>query len=277
MVFRVVIALAIAIGLATVGSSRAATPDFSGTWSLPFAVHSSGVPLFSGQTPWLVGAEAAKNYKILSINELAAIADDSVKNHNGNPTFGMPAPPAPPYTAAGQDAAAHVDHAKWQARELNCYPTNVMMRIGGGSQTVEIVQGKKSLAIASDGGAPARVIYLDGRSQKKAVPQWNGHSVGHWAGDTLKVETVKIRGELMNTFGDWPESKNAKVFEEFSLIQGGKILQVRATYEDPTYYREPLHKIMYLERHPELEVTDYTCEEGKEDMAETQIHPKGVN
>jgi hypothetical protein len=218
-----------------------------------------------------------KNYKILSLDELAAIADDSVKTHNGNPTFGVPRPPPPPYTAAGEDAAAHVDRAKWQARELNCYPTNVMQRIGGGTQTVEIVQGKKSMAIASDGGAPARVIYLDGRSQAKAVPQWNGHSVGHWEGNTLKVETVKIRGELMDIFGNWPESEDAKLFEEFTLIRGGTILEVKATYEDPTYYREPLHRIMYLERHPELQVTDYTCEEGKEDMAETQIHPKGVD
>ncbi len=277
MSFRVGFALAIVAGNMAAAPSHAATPDFSGTWSVPFRVHSSGIPLWSGQTPWLVGADTAKNYKILSLDELSVIADESVRTHNGNPTFGAPVPPPPPYTAAGADAAAHVDHAKWQARELNCYPTNVMTRIGGGTQTVEIVQGKKSIAIASDGGAPARVIYLDGRSHAKAAPQWNGHSVGHWEGNTLKVETVKIRGEIMNVFGDWPESENAKVFEEFTLIRGGTILEVKATYEDPAYYREPLHKIMYLERHPELEVTDYTCEEGKEDMVETQIHPKGVN
>jgi len=253
----------------------AVPPDLSGTWSVPFRVHSSGFPLMSGETPWMGKSQGDPiQYKIPTLDELSERVDVSVKTHDGNPTFAFPPPAPPPLNSAGKDAFSHIDAAKLQAQELNCYPTNVLSRVGGGGQTVQIVQGKGAVAIASDGGGPSRIIYLDGRGQENAVPQWNGHSVGRWEGNTLKVETEKIRGAVMNVFGNWPQSENAKLYEEFSLVNGGRTLKVSATYEDPTYYTESLHKIMYLDRHPELEVTDYTCDEGREDSI-ANVPPQG--
>ncbi len=257
-----------------------AHPDLSGTWSLPFRVHSSGVPLWAAQTPWLAPSQGdIKAYKMLTLDEMGKMVDVSVKTHNGNPTFGFPPPLTPPLTEAGKTAMANIDKAKESNRELNCYPTNVFSRVGGGVNAVQVAQSKDTLIIASDGGGPARIIYLDARTHANAVQQWNGHSVGHWVGSTLKVETVKIRGEVMNPLANmllWPVSENARLLEEFSLINGGKTLQVMATFDDPTYYSEPLKKLMYLERHADnLEVTDYTCEEGKDDMIETALKNGG--
>jgi hypothetical protein len=245
-------------------------PDLSGTWSLPFAVHSSGVPLMGGTTPWLPASQGdPAKFPIPTLKQLSDRVDDSVRQHNGNPEFAFPRPMPAPLTPKGLEAAAKFDPKLEQRREINCYPSNVFSRVGGGFQTVQIVQGLHSLAIVSDGSAPGRLIYLDGRSHEDALPQWNGHSVGRWVGDTLKVETVKVRGEALQR--GYPISEDAKLLESFRLINGGKVLQVEATFEDPTYYTEPLHKLMLLERHPELQVTDYSCEEGKDDMIETAL------
>ena len=114
---------------------------------------------------------------------------------------------------------------------------------------------------------PGRVIYVDGRNRDDLPAQWNGVSSGHWDGDTLKVETVRIRGETLQA--GYPISEHARLIETYRLINGGKTLEVDATFEDPSYYTESLRQVMYLDSHPELRVTDYGCEEGKDDMIET--------
>jgi hypothetical protein len=245
-------------------------PDLSGTWSLPFQVHSSGFPLMGGTTPWLPASRGdPAKFPIPTLKQLSDRVDQSVRTHQGNPTYALPPPIPAPLSAKGKEAAAKLDPKVEEKRELNCYPSNVFSRVGGGFQTVQIVQGMNAMAIVSDGSAASRVIYLDARNHDNALPQWNGHSVGRWVGDTFKVETVKIRGEALQR--GYPISADAKLFENFRLIKGGKVLEVDATFEDPTYYNESLHKIMYLDRHPELEVTDYSCEEGKDDMIETVL------
>jgi hypothetical protein len=258
---------------ALVGSgvvSAAAHPDLSGTWSIPFQVHSSGFPMMSGSTPWLTPGEGdPKKYPIPTLQQLSARIDQSVREHHGNPEFSIVPRPPPPLTDAGKAAAAKLDQKVERQRELNCYPSNVFMRVGGGPQAVQIIQGTKTVAVISDGNVPGRIIYLDGRTPENSLPQWNGTSVGHWVGETLNVETVKIRGETLQP--GYPISEDARLIEEFHLIKGGKQLEVDATFEDPTYYTEPLRKAIYLDRHPELQVTDYSCEEGKDDMIETAL------
>jgi hypothetical protein len=257
-------------------ASAAAPPDFSGTWSLPFAVHSSGVPLMSGASDWVPRSKGdPRQAKIASLAEMSAMIDKSVKEHNGNPLFGMQMPARPPLTAAGQAAAAKFDPQQAERRELSCYPVNVFARVGGGAGTVEVVQGPTSIAMLSDGGGPGRVIFLGGRPGAKQPPQWNGHSTGHWEGQTLKVVTEGIRGDSVGMGQGWPLSAKGRLFEEYTLVPGGKQLQVLATLDDPEYYTEPLSKIMFLDRHPELQVTDYTCDEGKEDMIETVVKDGG--
>ncbi len=257
-------------------ASGATHPDLTGTWSRPFRVHSSGVPLMGGATRWMpVSNGDPKDAKIPSLDEMSAMIDKVVKANHGNPTAGFPPAPPAPLTAAGKQAAGQIDMALEEKRELNCYPANVLARVGGGWGAVQIVQNDKAIAILSEGGVPGRTLFLDGRGHDNAVPQWNGHSVARWEGDTLKVETVKIRGESVPMQGKWPLSENAKLLEEFKLTNGGKTLQVRATFEDPQYYAEPLRMMMYLDRRPDIEVTDYTCEEGKDDMIETALQSSG--
>jgi hypothetical protein len=258
--------LTLLAGMFWTGAATAA--DLSGTWSVPFQVHSSGLPMWSGVTPWLPASQGDPHqFPIPSLKQMNDRVDESVRTHNGNPTFAFPKPLPPPLTAAGRAAAAKIDTALENRRELNCYPSNVFARVGGGTQTVQIVQGRDAVAIISDGHEPGRIIYVDGRKRDDLPPQWNGVSSGHWDGDALQVVTIKIRGETLQA--GYPISEHARLLETYRLINDGKRLEVDATFEDPTYYTEALRQVMYLDPHPELRVTDYSCEEGKEDMIET--------
>lgn len=264
-------AASVALTAALIGAAgaRAAThPDLSGTWSLPFEVHSSGVPLSGGSTPWLpASAGDPHRYHIPTLKEMSARVDESVREHHGNPLFAMRDHIAAPLTAAGKAALAKINPAEMQREELNCYPSNVLARVGGGFAPLQIVQGAQAIALVPDGYFPARVVYLDGRNHDQLPPQWNGLSTGHWQGQTLHVETVGIRGEELQP--GYPISENARLTEDYHLEQGGKVLEIDATFEDPTYYTEPLHRLYYLQSRPDLQLTDYSCEEGKADMIES--------
>lgn len=56
-----------------------------------------------------------------------------------------------------------------------------------------IVQTPTLIVMIDGGFSPPRQIYMDGRRHPKDFnPSWMGHSVGHWEGDTLVVETVGL-------------------------------------------------------------------------------------
>lgn len=279
-------------------SSRrvAATPDLTGVWASPFRVAAQGFPLGAGQTSWMPVSEGDPlKVKLPTIDELVAQAEKMGPGGEarGGPPGGGPGGPGGggpggpggpppggppggsvtslPLTAAGRAAAAKLDPKKLEQQRVDCYPANIFLRLPG--SPVQIVQDAKAISFLTEATPAGRTIFMDGRSNADAVPQWNGHSVGHWDGGTLKIDTVALRGGL---FGfDHPMSDNATVHEEYHLRPDHKQLIGVITFSDPEYYTEPMRKAVYLDWRPDLEVLDYQCEEGKDDMIETLTDKKG--
>ena len=266
--------LAAAIGTC-VASAAMAHPDLTGVWESPFQVSAGGAPLIGGSTRWIPLSKGDPlKVKIPSIDEL-------VKQFASMPPPGAPGAPRRgpvgadphsmsegplPFTDAGRAAAAKLDPVALEKKRVACYPANIFLRLPG--TPVQIVQNPKAMSFLSEFTPGGRTIFMDGRSSAHALPQWNGHSVGHWDGDTLKIDTVAIRGGL---FGfDNPMSDSASVHEEYHLSPNHKQLIGLITFTDPVYYTEPLRKAIYLDSRPDVEVLDYQCEEGEDDMIETQ-------
>jgi len=68
---------------------------------------------------------------------------------------------------------------------------------------------------------------------------WMGHSVGHWDGNTLVADTVRIRaGTLVDTARAIPQSGNLHMIERFSFDKKGS-LQIERTFEDPVAFTKP--------------------------------------
>lgn len=86
-----------------------------------------------------------------------------------------------------------------------------------------------------------RHIYLDGRPHPGPAHlelSVNGHSIGHWEGDTLVVDTIGFVGGA-GTPGGGRVSPKTHLVERFRLRDGGKILAVTFTWEDPSIYLSP--------------------------------------
>lgn len=265
------ICLAAGVVLAAVPATAETHPDLTGIWTTPFRVHSSGLGMIGGSTAW-TPASMGDIHKahILSVEEQSAIADRSVAEHHGVPIFGRPPPPPLPVTPAGRAVLAKQNFAVDEARTVACYPTNLIDRAG--ASPVQIVQNDKAVALMYEGGTPGRTVFMDNRSQADAIPQWNGMSVGHWEGRTLKIVSVAIRGESAGfTPPRLPFDENVKLTEEYTLLPDGQHLDLVMTLEDPTLYTEPLKKLVHMARTTDVMVTDYTCIEGKDDMVEMTV------
>jgi hypothetical protein len=57
--------------------------------------------------------------------------------------------------------------------------------------TFKIIQTPEEIVMLAETADPPRQIHTDGRPlPKDPDPAWMGYSVGHWAGDTLVVDTT---------------------------------------------------------------------------------------
>ena len=114
-----------------------------------------------------------------------------------------------------------------------------------------------------------RVILLDRPSPKLdslvGDPRYNGHSVGHWEGDTLVVETI---GFAYNTFLDatgLPHGEEMSTVERIRKI--GKELEDVITIHDPEMYsRDWQARFVYDER-GDVRLEDYACNDRHRDLS----------
>lgn len=106
-----------------------------------------------------------------------------------------------------------------------------------------------------------RQFFLDGRDMPEIWnPSWYGHSVGHWEGDTLVVETSGFN-EVTPGFGVHTEA--LKITERYTRPQND-ILLLEVIAEDPGAYTEP-YITNYEARLVEgQELLEYVCAEGND-------------
>lgn len=119
----------------------------------------------------------------------------------------------------------------------------------GSSGPLNVTQSRDEMIVGKEYGS-GRVIYTDGRGHPKPgevyIPSGWGHSIGHWEGDTLVVDTTGFaaricdsRRPVMRTPGGGRVKDTTHLTERWKLISGGKQLSVTFTWEDPTVFLAP--------------------------------------
>jgi len=104
-----------------------------------------------------------------------------------------------------------------------------------------------------------RRVYMDGREHPKGNPNPNaiGHSIGHWEGETLVVDTVGFNDSPVQQM---PHSDELHLVERMRRIRDGNVLEIEVTQEDPKAYTQPLTQTMYFKRDPSLEMIEHNCD-----------------
>jgi hypothetical protein len=124
------------------------------------------------------------------------------------------------------------------------------------NNTYQIVQTRDAVTIEVEMVHDVRIVRLNQPHLAADIRQWMGDSIGHWEGETLVVETTKMRPEQ----GLRGPSPNQKVTERFTRIGPGKILY-RFTVDDPSAYAAPFsgEVAMNAIKGP---IYEYACHEG---------------
>jgi hypothetical protein len=123
----------------------------------------------------------------------------------------------------------------------------------------ELVQTPKRLVMIFEDDTPShRTVYLDRGHPKEPNPDWMGHSIGHWEGDTLVVDTVGFNDETWLDNVGHPHTEKLHVTERLHRADLGH-LEIEFTVEDPGAYSKP----WVIKRVAELNTTDeigeYVC------------------
>ena len=108
---------------------------------------------------------------------------------------------------------------------------------------LEIVQRPERLTIIFDRLGDVRRVFLDGRARPNPLwPTWLGHSLGHWQGKTLVIETVAMTQESILADDGLPHSEDMRVVERLSLASrdGAQWLVDDITIWDPAMYEAPI-------------------------------------
>jgi hypothetical protein len=137
---------------------------------------------------------------------------------------------------------------------------------------LQIMQNDKHVAILWEQSTWFHVIPIDRTMKATAAsenPQWFGHSVGHWEGDTLVVETSGFNGYTrLDTIGH-PHSDQLRVKQTFTRTDADHIAYT-ITIDDPKMYTKPWsNERVFTASNGEL--IEYSCEENNKSLWEGRI------
>jgi hypothetical protein len=126
---------------------------------------------------------------------------------------------------------------------------------------MEIYQDAKLIVFKMEYFDLYRVIFLDGRPHPPASAPHSksGHSVGHWEGDTLVVDTTHIEsGTFMNNGFDHSDALH--MVERFRQSPDGNTLWLTQLYDDPATFEGLAARYMAWTRKPGDYVYPYECD-----------------
>jgi hypothetical protein len=142
------------------------------------------------------------------------------------------------------------------------------------SSPIDIIQNRngKEIVITFSLRTPSRHIYTDGRSHVNPDvfdPVSNGHSIGHWEGDTLVVDTVGFSSEGLTAIpGGGRRTPDSHLVERFRLLDGGNLLSVISTWEDAKIFARPhIYEFRYYRSPKGTEAREFDCNANDEERA----------
>src|SRR5689334_12149730 len=167
---------------------------------------------------------------------------------------------------------------KWQLAEeragrppplfVNCLPEAMpaWMLVTHNSMEILFTPGRVTLLGESDGNRLRR-IYTDGRSHPADPdPTFHGHSIGHWEGQTLVVDTVGILPETYIAPSEavgLPNNGDMHIVERFHLVGPDTLrddLEITAPHVLTRTWKTAL--ILYRQRARKYDIVEGVCLQG---------------
>jgi hypothetical protein len=153
---------------------------------------------------------------------------------------------------------------------VNCLPEAMpaWMLISHNALEFLFTPGRVTILGESDGNRLRR-IYTDGRghpNEAEAEFTFHGHSIGHWEGDMLVVETVNIKPQTMfavNEAAGVPNNGDMKIVERIHLA-APDIMHFDIEIDAPHVLTKPWKttRIWFRQRARKFDIVEGVCLEG---------------
>jgi hypothetical protein len=157
-----------------------------------------------------------------------------------------------------------------QARGL-CTPDGVP-RVLQSPYPFEIVQTQGQIHFLYEINKIIRLVTMDeplpDDDTLEIFPWYSGHSVGHWEGDTLVVETGGFKNyTFLDNLGA-PHGYGLRVTERYRKISDGNELEVVVDIHDPGVFTEDWSARFVYDLRPDLRMMDWNCGEVHRDISQ---------
>ena len=162
------------------------------------------------------------------------------------------------YTEAAMQARAEYDRSQYPPAQCLPFPTPMLTVL---PYLVEIEILEDRVVMTSEFYAAERTIFTDGRDHPVDGPRTiQGHSIGHWEGTTLVVDT-----RLFADFGlahgpGVPSGAHKHTIERFALSADRTELEIEVFVEDPEYLAEPFSVSATWTHAPDGQIAPFTCD-----------------
>jgi hypothetical protein len=130
-----------------------------------------------------------------------------------------------------------------------------------GVEFVEVPELQRLYIFDVGGPHTYRTIYMDGRTHPAhPEPEYYGHSIGWWEGDTLVVDTVGFNEGFWLDRGQLPHTDKLHTVERFTRTDFNT-LRYELTIDDPGAYTELFGGQMNLRWERQTELFEYVCQQ----------------
>lgn len=159
----------------------------------------------------------------------------------------------------------HYRHKLFLASEpyTRCKPAGGPRQIMSpyGFEIVDVPELQRVYIITTSNAMTYRVIYMDGRDHPEdLLPSYFGHSIGHWEGDTLVVDTVGFNEKSWFSRDGLPTTDQLHLIERYTRTDFNT-LRYDVTIDDPGAYTAPWESGFILGWNAGEELFEYVCQE----------------
>jgi len=141
-----------------------------------------------------------------------------------------------------------------------CLPPSIVYSVQG-PFPFEIVQAPGLLVFRYEYYDQVRLIHTDGRGHPppEAPHSKMGHSIGHWEGDELVIETTHIAASTITNNG-LDHSPDIHIVERYRVSADGKRLEASQWFEDPATIENNGARFIVWRKDPAGYVYPYECD-----------------
>ena len=142
---------------------------------------------------------------------------------------------------------------------------------------IYFLETPKEVTIVDELDHQVRHVYMNVSHSNNPKPSWYGESVGHYQGDELVVDTIGQHDRsTVDNYGT-PHTDKIHVVERWKLIDGGNILQVTVTVDDPGAFTMPWSAVQRYRRGEKREMVELSCSENNFDFLGYEVVPLPVS